>query len=712
MSTVLQRRTFDVSAQLPEELTSVPRWICWQYQAKGIGKPTKVPVDPVKLRPLKEWQKDPGCWLEFEDAVALYEANPALAGIGFVLTADLGIIGLDLDDAINMETGEVAEWAAEHVRDFDTYTEVSPSGAGLRMFTLGTLPGDVPHNVKPREIYSAGRWLTVTGRVWNDSPVVANDGAVARYIDAMRREKAERPAASGSSGAASSNAELVAAIIRGDELHDSTRNYAFRLVEDGMAPGKVVETLRGVMLNSDARVSDPGRWQERYDDIPRLVRDAEGKSRKIADAQVTGTLAAAIHSLLTPVSDAELEDAKSMHPHAFMRGEMGAFPLGELTIVGAPGRAGKTTALVGILTRYALGADLAGMRPQAPRRAVILSAEDDRKQYVRKLGAQMEGLTAAEKARIRERIIIPDLNAPAVRDYRQLVAMIDRHPRKTPTVAALVEALAPMVADPIPLGLVVLETASTWNDAGEDNPGQRAMAAAGKDIAQALGVAVVLVHHTSQAASNNLPTLDISSYDIRGGTALTFDSRQNWLLVDLGSDAKPLRERDARTVLRRAIAPGNPHRIAVLICLDSSKSENPPPVFLQWEKSRDYGPRVVEIEPPAEYAGKQWELVRSQLLAERAEARQEAKDAERYANIRTCIEAVARLEEEGKQPTVRAVSIKACRSPGWAAPYLSAAVDDGSLRLVKEAVPRTRGLSDVYRLADSSLIDGSREDAA
>src|SRR5690606_31339574 len=134
--------------------------------------------------------------------------------------------------------------------------------------------------------------------------------------------------------------------------------------------------------------SDPGRWQERYDDIPRLVRDAEGKSRKIADAQVTGTLAAAIHSLLTPVSDAELEDARSMHPHAFMRGEMGAFPLGELTIVGAPGRAGKTTALVGILTRYALGADLAGMRPQAPRRAVILSAEDDRKQYVRKLGAQ------------------------------------------------------------------------------------------------------------------------------------------------------------------------------------------------------------------------------------------------------------------------------------------------------------------------------------
>lgn len=270
-------RTFNPDAELPEELTGARRWICWQYRAKGDGKPTKVPVDPVTLRPLDEWQSNPARWWEFEQAVELYQANPKLSGIGIVLGDALGLIGFDLDNAFDLTTGEVAEWAAEHVRDFDTYTEVSPSGAGLRMFAIGTLPEDAPHNVKPREIYSAGRWLTITGRVWNGVPIASNSAAVDRYIEAMRKAKAERPAAQGSAGDTSSNAELVSAILAGDELHDSTRDYAFRLIDDGMVPGKVVETLRGLMLNSTARASEPGRWQERYQDIPRLVRDAEAK---------------------------------------------------------------------------------------------------------------------------------------------------------------------------------------------------------------------------------------------------------------------------------------------------------------------------------------------------------------------------------------------------------------------------------------------------
>lgn len=416
-------------------------------------------------------------------------------------------------------------------------------------------------------------------------------------------------------------------------------------------------------------------------------------------------LAESIRALLTPVSDDEFTAAEAMHPHAFERGEMGAFPHGELTIVGAPGREGKTTILVGIVARYALGAEVAGMRPQTPRRAVILSAEDDRAQYVRKLGAQLDGLSRADRAKIVERVILPDFNDPAVRDYRQLVGMIERHPKKTPTVSALIDALRPMTTDPVPLGLIVIETASTWNDAPEDNPGQRAIVEACKDIAQALGVAVILVHHTSQAASNNLPTLDISANDIRGGTALTFNSRQNWLLVNLGSEDDPLPERDARTTLRRAIAPGNPHRIASLICLDSSKSEDPPPVFLQWERSAKHGPRAVEIQIPAEFAGKRWKKVRAQLIAERVEARQEAKEAARDANVRTCLQAVAKLTEEGKQATVRAVSTLTGHGAAWAEPYLSLAITDGSLTRKGEPVPRVKGLVDVYRPADLSEAD-------
>src|SRR5690606_29490860 len=73
----------------------------------------------------------------------------------------------------------------------------------------------------------------------------------------------------------------------GDELHDSTRDYAWRLAEDGMAPGKIVETLRGVMLSMPER-GDAGRWQERYDDIPRLVSDAQAKQRRAKEPAPKG----------------------------------------------------------------------------------------------------------------------------------------------------------------------------------------------------------------------------------------------------------------------------------------------------------------------------------------------------------------------------------------------------------------------------------------
>src|SRR5262249_41360839 len=59
-------------------------------------------------------------------------------------------------------TGEVQPWALEVVEALDTYTEVSPSGTGLRFFALGALP---PHGRKKGkfEVYETGRYVTLTG---------------------------------------------------------------------------------------------------------------------------------------------------------------------------------------------------------------------------------------------------------------------------------------------------------------------------------------------------------------------------------------------------------------------------------------------------------------------------------------------------------------------------------------------------------------------
>ncbi len=59
-------------------------------------------------------------------------------GVGIVLAQPLS--GVDLDDVVDPATGEVHPEALRIVHEIKSYTEISPSGRGLRIFTYGTLP--------------------------------------------------------------------------------------------------------------------------------------------------------------------------------------------------------------------------------------------------------------------------------------------------------------------------------------------------------------------------------------------------------------------------------------------------------------------------------------------------------------------------------------------------------------------------------------------
>jgi hypothetical protein len=70
---------------------------------------------------------------------------------------------------------------------------------------------------------------------------------------------------------------LMENIRLGRDLHDSTRDLAAKLVVAGLNGGVAVNVLRAVMDQSKAKQDTPKRWQERYDEIPRLVTSAEEK---------------------------------------------------------------------------------------------------------------------------------------------------------------------------------------------------------------------------------------------------------------------------------------------------------------------------------------------------------------------------------------------------------------------------------------------------
>jgi AAA domain-containing protein/bifunctional DNA primase/polymerase-like protein len=65
---------------------------------------------------------------------------------------------------------------------------------------------------------------------------------------------------------------LIANILKGDALHDSLRDLAAKYAASGMSGGAIVNSLRALMEASTA--PHDGRWQERFDDIPRLVQSA------------------------------------------------------------------------------------------------------------------------------------------------------------------------------------------------------------------------------------------------------------------------------------------------------------------------------------------------------------------------------------------------------------------------------------------------------
>ena len=84
-----------------------------------------------------------------------------------------GLAGVDLDKCVNVETGEIAEWAILVVCAFNSYTERSPSGTGLRILFNAKLPGPgLNRTVRGMhvEIYDGGRYLTLTGHHIDGTP--------------------------------------------------------------------------------------------------------------------------------------------------------------------------------------------------------------------------------------------------------------------------------------------------------------------------------------------------------------------------------------------------------------------------------------------------------------------------------------------------------------------------------------------------------------
>ncbi|MSQ17762.1 MAG: hypothetical protein EXR54_09440 [Dehalococcoidia bacterium] len=177
---------------IPDQLKAIPQWVLWRWkqrpdQTTGKLKWTKPPYQPNGNQASST---DPSTWVPFDEALDAHQ-HGGFDGIGFVVTPELGIVGVDLDHCVNAQTGTTEPWAQAIVDRLGSYTEVTPSGTGLRVFLHAKLPpgGRKRGNV---EMYDSGRYLTVTGHHLTGTPLEIMDRQA--EIEAIHAEVfADRP---------------------------------------------------------------------------------------------------------------------------------------------------------------------------------------------------------------------------------------------------------------------------------------------------------------------------------------------------------------------------------------------------------------------------------------------------------------------------------------------------------------------------------------
>jgi len=155
-----------------EELKKYDQWVAWKAKPKPNGKTDKIPINPHTGKNASS--NDPTTWGTYQEATKAVEKY-GLNGIGFVFTDKDPFVGFDLDDCRDPKSGQITLQAEAYLDKFDSYSEVSPSGRGLRIIVEGKVPGKRKRSGKDIEIYGTGQFLTITGEHLTDTPSTIED---------------------------------------------------------------------------------------------------------------------------------------------------------------------------------------------------------------------------------------------------------------------------------------------------------------------------------------------------------------------------------------------------------------------------------------------------------------------------------------------------------------------------------------------------------
>lgn len=169
---------------IPTQLRTNGAWCCWRYENRE-GKPTKVPYNPMTGG--RAMSSNRSTFGSFEQAVFAQDMN-GYDGVGIGIFDEIAAI--DIDHCI--QDGVFSDLATQVCDIMNSYTEVSPSGQGLRiLFRAPGLTYDkekyyINNQKIGLEIYVAGftnKYVTITGNAVRKCGIESRPDELQKVLD-------------------------------------------------------------------------------------------------------------------------------------------------------------------------------------------------------------------------------------------------------------------------------------------------------------------------------------------------------------------------------------------------------------------------------------------------------------------------------------------------------------------------------------------------
>lgn len=167
------------------------RFCLWRYENIK-GRISKI---PYTVKGVRAKSTDKGCFCDFWEALA---ALGKYNGIGMGIFD--GYCAVDIDNCV--KDGRLSGLASDVVETMDSYTEISPSGKGVRIiFKADNFKYDkdrfyINNRRLGLEIYVSGctnKYVTLTGCVIRDVPVAQRTDRLALILDKYMQKPSQRP---------------------------------------------------------------------------------------------------------------------------------------------------------------------------------------------------------------------------------------------------------------------------------------------------------------------------------------------------------------------------------------------------------------------------------------------------------------------------------------------------------------------------------------